>query len=275
VRREPAERFFFLPVLGLFVACAGDLSPPGIRPPSDCGDPACRPGQGSCLRVEGCAALVCLCDPPSPPHRVAAPAVAPAVAPAESDRQTYRNATRGVSVRALPYDLDGYDWEPSDTEGELEGPPAPELELVFGHEALEERVQVATGFSGCESIDTVVEGVPKLDDDRLALAQLFCERGADVFSRDILTTLVFLGDDEHEPAVLWQGEGEFRNEFDACEVIDVPYVERGASDGKIRVMQHHETLRYEGGDIPPEDGCIAEPRRNREIGVIEVPRPPR
>jgi hypothetical protein len=104
------------------------------------------------------------------------------------------------------------------------------------------------------------------------MLNLLCTNGEDVLDRSIVTALVFVGDRGNAPKILWEGEGTFHSEFDACVQIDVPYFRRTKS-GEIQAMQWREVQRNTGGDVEPEPDCKAERRRDVVLATIAIPKP--
>lgn len=155
---------------------------------------------------------------------------------------------------------------PADPDGET----AKTLEIRFVPGSVPAALQHGT-VSGCEQTEVSIEAVPELGDERLAMLDLFCENGEDVFSRTTVTALVFVGDAGLPPAVLWEGEGSFHSEFDACVTIDVPYFRRTKA-GAIEAVRHAEVERNTDGDVEPEPECVAEPRRDTVLATIPIPR---
>ncbi len=123
-------------------------------------------------------------------------------------------------------------------------------------------------------VQVVGEGLPAFGNGRLAMIQIFLDSGEDVFSRSMVTALVFLGDAKTKPKLLWQGEGKYHNSFGECETSDVisfvPF-----KGGQANVMRHREVVVY-----PPEDGdwvssdskhCVAKPKKTKRIARVKIP----
>ncbi len=129
---------------------------------------------------------------------------------------------------------------------------------------------LATGTGeDCEDVSFFLEPVAALGDPRLAMANLLCTRGADYVSRDIVTALVFVGDDDHPPGIVWEGTGEFTSEMDACVSSDVAFFRPGAG-GTVEAVQRREVRRLAENPLPDGNTCVEELRETVRA-TVDVP----
>jgi len=119
----------------------------------------------------------------------------------------------------------------------------------------------------------VAEKLPAFANDRLVMVQLFLENGEDVFSREMVTALVFLGDAATKPKVLWQGEGFYQNLFGQCMTLNVvSFVP--IKGGRANVMRHREVIvnaEEDGYLMGDAKDCVAKPKSIKRIGRVKIP----
>lgn len=123
-------------------------------------------------------------------------------------------------------------------------------------------LRLQTDLADCEYVRAQLDGIPKIKDKRVIMAQLFCENGEDEFNRDMVTALLFTGLDEHPPAILWQGKGHYGNSFGACEETDVVHFER-KKPNKVSVFRTTSVVHH--GKVPD---CKPKPKRKQLITTI-------
>jgi len=124
-----------------------------------------------------------------------------------------------------------------------------------------------------DSVKVVGVKLPAFANERLVMVTLSLESGEDVYSREMVTALVFLGDAATKPKVLWQGEGSYKNLFGQCETLNVvsfvPY-----KGGKANVMRHREVIVNvaEEEDLMGDAvGCVAKPKSVKRIARVKIP----
>jgi hypothetical protein len=145
---------------------------------------------------------------------------------------------------------------------DTDGPPSAMIRVDVAGKTHE--LVLSSDFDYCENTEASVEAVEPLGDDRLRMAQLFCDQGEDYFTRSTITALVLIGP---SPKVLWQGTGSYSNSMGECQEIDVLHFRRGAA-GKVEAVRTAEVVAEEGaGD------CDAEPKKERVVATIDVPKP--
>lgn len=128
-------------------------------------------------------------------------------------------------------------------------------------------VVLASAFDSCESVEVSIDAIEAVDDDRLRMAQLFCDNGEDYLTRNMVTALLFAGPN---PRLLWQGEGSYSNSMDQCIQSDVLHFRRGAN-GAVEVVRTTEVIAEE--DVDPELLCEAEAESQTVIATIAIPAP--
>jgi hypothetical protein len=109
--------------------------------------------------------------------------------------------------------------------------------------------------NSCETKKAPVEQVPALKDDRLWMVQLFCERGEDFFSRQMITALVLA---DSAPKVLWQGKGSFANSNGECDYLEYLHFRPGPKGTVEAVLR---------------SGCTDSERTSKVVATIKVPAP--
>lgn len=126
-------------------------------------------------------------------------------------------------------------------------------------------LSIPTSFQYCEQVEAVVEPVEG-EPSPLVLAQAFCGRGEDEFSRDIVSAVVHVGDAATPPRVLWQGEGSFSSSFGVCQRADIPLAEV-PRPGTLLIERLTEVVFDPDRDLP-QIRCRAKKARTRKVEEI-------
>ncbi len=141
------------------------------------------------------------------------------------------------------------------------------IEVNWEHAAA--KLHLDSGFEECETLSADLSGASKVTDSRLAMVQLFCEHGEDLFRRDIVTGLLFVGDAANSPAILWHGSGSYSNDFGDCQQIDVLFFESAAPGLVLAKREKVTTL-----DEPEERlECKPVPRAITVEAKVTIPKP--
>lgn len=221
---------------------------------------ACGGGAGGARRAAPVASLA-----PAPAAAAGPGEVAPEGAGGGAAGDVYAHAGRSVTARLLEHASEA-------EEGYTV--TSYELELRFSGGGGETAATLANGTGeGCDDVSFFLEAAPGLDDPRLAMVNLLCDRGEDFLTREVVTALVFVGDDDDAPAVLWEGTGTFTSEMGACVSIDVAMFRRGAA-GEVEAAQWTEVRRVAENPLPEGLECAEQPRAETPRATIDVPPAP-